>query len=148
MHAFGKLERGGACAKEVPLPSYMSSTSTIKNNHFMNRLHMHLTLNGKSFDALVDTGASMSFVGESVVKFCNEMHIAPDRSTSTTITLGNGSQVEAVERYDLTFESGKEKLQSRFTYLPHLPFNVVVGMDILQSLDFHFDLRKTSSLFK
>jgi hypothetical protein len=135
----------GLCALEKPVPSPPTPPNdrpfTEESDH---RPHVTVQILGELHAALVDTGAAGSFIGDHTRDKCNR-HLRPANPTIQSARMAN-DQVDAItEAYWISLKVGTTTIRGKFHYLPHLPSDIVLGIDILRRYPFTIDLEKGSA---
>jgi hypothetical protein len=98
---------------------------------------------GELHAALVDTGAAGSFIGDHLRDKCYR-HLRPANPTIQSARMAN-DQVHAItEAYWISLKVGTTTIRGKFHYLPHLPSDIVLGIDILRRYPFTIDLGRGS----
>jgi predicted aspartyl protease len=134
-------------------------SSTDKNDYKVNSVSTHVTdiripveMQGKQFTALIDTGASINVMSESVANLIN----APKTATTASITTANNQKQKVLYSTTImckfpTFAPSKGFLLN-FLVIPSLPGHMLLGMEGLTSIGFGMDLEtpgiKIAGIFK
>ncbi|XP_044762512.1 uncharacterized protein LOC123319517 [Coccinella septempunctata] len=95
----------------------------------------------KEFPALLDTGATRSFISSEVAAYCRVVGIQPDYVRDVTTTVANGSSIPIKEIYTAPVRIGSEIMEAKLLLVSDLPINVVLGMDILRTHNFSINLQ-------
>ncbi|XP_046590237.1 GATA zinc finger domain-containing protein 14-like [Neodiprion lecontei] len=70
---------------------------TTDNNRTKSRFHIRIEIHGHEFNALIDTGATHSYLGAEVIQILHNTDTPIDDTLDRTATMGNGTQV-TIER--------------------------------------------------
>ena len=95
----------------------------------------------KEFPALLDTGATRSFISSEVAAYCRVVGIQPDYVRDVTTTVANGSSIPIKEIYTAPVRIMSEIMEAKLLLVSDLPINVVLGMDILRTHNFSINLQ-------
>lgn len=98
------------------------------------RPHVSVTIAGREFAALIDTGAVVTLIGTAVARHLEQSGIM-SVSTPTVVRLANGSCSKSDQSY--RFKGSIQGRDEEFytLYLPTLTSDVVLGIDTLERLD-------------
>jgi len=99
-------------------------------------LLMHpVIVNESKYDALIDTGASISAVSENFLAVIKDfIHSRkPVKSFSVSLSVGNTTKVSVVEQVEFIIEICNKQILWRFYVVPNLNNAIVLGMDFLVS---------------
>jgi len=99
-------------------------------------LLMHpVIVNESKYDALIDTGASISAVSENFLAVIKDfIHSRkPVKSFSVSLSVGNATKVSVVEQVEFIIEICNKQILWRFYVVPNLNNAIVLGMDFLVS---------------
>ncbi|XP_018578275.1 uncharacterized protein LOC108916491 [Anoplophora glabripennis] len=131
MFPVGKLDRNRTVTRPVPFRPSLGS-QTISAHHPDNRPHVPIRIQGKTFLALIDTGAARSYVGDRI----RQLGLHYETATAPAVQLANGNLVTVTEVYQIQFRIRNKEFDERLWYLPNLSSDVVLGMDILRKHNF------------
>jgi hypothetical protein len=124
------IDLGGEPVQPPPIPPNYRQLPE-ESDH---RPHVTVQIRGESYTALVDTGATVSFIGDYLRDKCYR-HLRPVTPTVQSARMANG-QVEAItEAYWISPTMGTTAIQGKF-HLPHLSSDIVLGIDILRRYPF------------
>jgi hypothetical protein len=108
------------------------------------RPHVTVQIRGESYTALVDTGATVSFIEDYLRDKCYQ-HLRTATPTIQSARMANG-QVEAItEAYWISPKIGTTAIQGKFHHLPHLSSDIVLGIDVLRRYPFTINLEGGSA---
>jgi hypothetical protein len=134
------IDLGGEPVQPPPIPPNYRQLPE-ESDH---RPHVTVQIRGESYTALVDTGATVSFIGDYLRDKCYR-HLRPVTPTVQSARMANG-QVEAItEAYWISPTMGTTAIQGKFHHLPHLSSDIVLGIDILRRYPFTIDLEGGSA---
>jgi hypothetical protein len=134
------IDLGGEPVQPPPIPPNYRQLPE-ESDH---RPHVTVQIRGESYTALVDTGATVSFIGDYLRDKCYR-HLRPVTPTVQSARMANG-QVEAItEAYWISLTMGTTAIQGKFHHLPHLSSDIVLGIDILRRYPFTIDLEGGSA---
>jgi hypothetical protein len=134
------IDLGGEPVQSPPIPSNYRPLPE-ESDH---RPHVTVQIRGESYTALVDTGATVSFIGDYLRDKCYR-HLRPVTPNIQSARMANG-QVEAItEAYWISPTIGTTAIQGKFHHLPHLSSDIVLGIDILWRYPFTIDLEEGSA---
>jgi transposase InsO family protein len=108
------------------------------------RPHVNTQILGEWYAALVDTGAAGSFIGDHLRDKCNR-HLRPVAPTIQSARMANGQVDTITEAYWISLRIGTTTIQGKFHHLPHLPSDLVLGIDLLRRYPFSIDLKEGSA---
>jgi transposase InsO family protein len=108
------------------------------------RPHVTTQILGEWYSALVDTGAAGSFIGDSLRDKCYR-HLRPVTPTIQSARMANGQVDTITEAYWISLKIGTRTIQGKFHHLPHLPSDLVLGIDVLRQYPFSIDLKGGSA---
>jgi hypothetical protein len=108
------------------------------------RPHVNTQILGEWYVALVDTGAAGSFIGDHLRDRCNR-HLRPVAPTIQSARMANGQVDTITEAYWISLRIGTTTIQGKFHHLPHLPSDLVLGIDLLRRYPFSIDLKEGSA---
>ncbi|KAH0821074.1 hypothetical protein GEV33_001717 [Tenebrio molitor] len=109
------------------------------------RPHVTVQILGESNAALVDTGVAGSFIGDYPRDKCYR-HLRPASPTIQSASRMANGQVDVItEAYWISLKMGTTTIQGKFHHLPHLPSDIVLGIDILRRYPFTIDLEESSA---
>ncbi|KAJ8930356.1 hypothetical protein NQ314_016853, partial [Rhamnusium bicolor] len=104
-----------------------------------NRPHVKVQMFGRTFSALVDTGAVRSYLGDRIKEVCDQLHIAADDVTVPTAQLANGRLATVTRAYRIDFLIGEDSFSECLFHLTNLSSDLVLGMDILSQYRFQIN---------
>jgi transposase InsO family protein len=108
------------------------------------RPHVNTQILGEWYAALVDTGAAGSFIGDHLREKCNR-HLRPVTPTIQSARMANGQVDTITEAYWISLQIGTTSIRGKFHHLPHLPSDLVLGIDLLRRYPFSIDLKEGSA---
>jgi len=88
---------------------------------------------GHTFDALLDSGSSRSFITQEVGQLCGERG-HPSQDLTTPIRLANGAEAPIREWYSIPIKVGQTQTTQTFGVMPNLTLNVLIGIDLMARL--------------
>jgi len=92
-----------------------------------------ISILGRRYKALLDSGSMKSFVSTAVEKHCYANHYRP-QDTGIPIRLANGAETAVDAWYNIPVEIGQVKTTQQFGVMPDLTVDVLIGVDILAQL--------------
>ncbi|XP_064467809.1 uncharacterized protein LOC135378652 [Ornithodoros turicata] len=96
---------------------------------------------GKDVAGLVDTGATVSLIGDTIHGWCPERNISV-RTTRTRLRLASDAVVPAGGAVRLTLAVDGHRVRQRFVYLPGLAGAMILGRDFIIRMGLVLDLRR------
>ena len=110
------------------------------------RLATLLTKNGKSLPALVDSGADVSLISDSALKFLYPFRQLLLKPVTETITAINKTALNVMGSINLSFDNTKKPLN--FIVVPDVNHQLIIGMDSMLKGDAELNVvRKTFKWF-
>ncbi|KAH0817242.1 hypothetical protein GEV33_005550 [Tenebrio molitor] len=91
-----------------------------------------------------NTGAAGSFIGDHLRDKCYR-HLRPVTPTIQSARMANGQVDTITEAYWIRLKIGTTTIRGKFHHLPHLPSDIVLGIDLLRRYPFTIDLKKGSA---
>ena len=98
-----------------------------------NRPHVAVTLFGTVYDALLDTGAVSTFIGQEVATVLRQRNVAPVSAPQVRIRMAHGDIVPSAGTYNLEMKIGDVPVTVRAAVFPTLTTAMVLGMDFLHA---------------
>ncbi|XP_064460245.1 uncharacterized protein LOC135370435 [Ornithodoros turicata] len=95
----------------------------------------------KDVAALVDTGAAVSLIGDTIHDWCRERNISV-RTTRTCLRPASDAVVPAGGAVRLTLTVDGQRVRQRFIYLPGLAGLMILGRDFIIRMGLVLDLRR------
>jgi len=92
-----------------------------------------ISIFGRRYKALLDSGSMKSFISTAVEGHCYANHYR-SQGTGIPIRLANGAETSVDAWYNIPVEIGKVKTVQQFGVMPDLTVDVLVGVDILAQL--------------
>jgi len=92
-----------------------------------------ISILGRRYKALLDSGSMKSFVSMAVEKHCHANHYRP-QGTGMPIRLANGTETSVDEWYNIPVEVGRVKTVQQFGVMPDLTVDVLIGIDVMAQL--------------
>lgn len=111
---------------------YLEEAACVKQDP---RPHISISIRGRTFSALLDTGATSSYVNTNTALFLESLGLIP-RHTSAKTTLANGSSSNVSTVYWIELECGKQNISHDFMRLDGMTCEVLFGIDILDQLGY------------
>jgi hypothetical protein len=108
------------------------------------RPHVTTQILGEWYAALVDTGAAGSFIGDHLRDKCNR-HLRPVTPTIQSARMAYGQVDTITEAYWISLQIGTTTIRGKYHHLPHLPSDLVLGIDLLRRYPFSIDLKEGSA---
>ncbi|XP_055837929.1 uncharacterized protein LOC129906276 [Episyrphus balteatus] len=99
------------------------------------RYFIPIVINGLQLSALIDTGATKSFINKKVRRLLKKKKV-PMRDLPHSVRMANGAPVYSNEHYNVSICIGNEEVQGELTYFKQLKQDVILGMDLLNLFDF------------
>jgi hypothetical protein len=91
-----------------------------------------------------NTGAAGSFIGDHLRDKCYR-HLRPVTPTIQSARMANGQVDTITDAYWIRLKIGTTTIRGKFHHLPHLPSDIVLGIDLLRRYPFTIDLKKGSA---
>ena len=129
----GKRERGCTASRPQQRPSDETSPIIVPLKFPDNRPHVSVTLFDIVYDALLDTGAAGTFIGNEAVTLLNQRNVLPLVAPRVLTRMANGDIIPSVGSYSLEMKIGGIPVNIRAAYLPNLATAMVLGMDFLHA---------------
>lgn len=92
--------------------------------------HVSVYVLGMDVHALIDTGGSLSLIGDTVFELCRARGVK-FRKCSTRLQVANGVVVQARGAVRLRISYASRKCRQRFTYCPGLAVPMILGRDFI-----------------
>jgi len=92
-----------------------------------------ISILGRCYKALLDSGSMKSFVSATVEKHCYANRYRP-QGTGTPIRLANGAETSVHAWYNVPVKIGQTKTVQQFGVMPDLTVDVLIGVDIMAQL--------------
>jgi len=89
---------------------------------------------GRRFKALLDSGSMKSFISTAVEKHVHTNHYRP-QGTGMPIRLANGTETSVDKWYGIPIEIGRARTVQLFGAMPDLTVDVLVGVDVMTDLN-------------
>lgn len=99
------------------------------------RYFIRVTIQGQDFQALIDTGATQSFINTAMRQKFQQIRV-PVRYQRNTIHLANGHAIDTREYYNTTFYFGEKPITLEVAYMKELVEDAIFGIDFLKKTDF------------
>lgn len=106
------------------------------------RPHINISIYGKQFSALLDTGATSSYINSATAKFIEAQGIIP-RHISAKTTLANGTSSELSSVYWIEMICDGVFISHDLMRLDGMSCDVLFGVDILQKLSYNLQQNRT-----
>lgn len=146
----GKLRRDAALERSpVSQPLLTKATSTVNRKdgntqpdleHVINtmectdsRPHIQVTLEGRTFLALIDTGAVIDLIGNEVATFLEENGYTSHES-AMHLRMADGSNVITQQEYGIVGQVANRWYSWNAVYVPTLTTNLIFGMNSILKL--------------
>ena len=105
-----------------------------------NRPCIKVRIGQKTCNALIDTGATHSFIADDVAAYCRTMGLPKVQPTLSSVKLASQKIVHLVEAYQVRMTIGSTTFTKVMPHLPQLVTDVVIGMDLLLQFQAQIDL--------
>lgn len=105
-----------------------------------NRPCIKVRIGQKTCNALIDTGATHSFIADDVAAYCRTMGLPKVQPTLSSVKLASQKIVHLVEAYQVRMTIGSTTFTKVIPHLPQLVTDVVIGMDLLLQFQAQIDL--------
>lgn len=128
----GKLNSSTPARRPEVLPVHSASE---------NRPYITLYVQGKPFTALVDTGSVSSFVGPTVTRYLDKTGIPSQDSECRAARVIDGRPIHVTKKYELEVGLEDEVRTHQFLHIPAMNYDMLLGMDFLQTMDLHMNFR-------
>ena len=137
----GSEKNSRAAVAQVTEQASLASTEAA----IINKLVIQVSIKGKIYDALLDTGATQSLLSK---KTADECKLISENQESSLIRTADNSLVETSLKYSVTLTlpqfSSSINVPLKLTLLPSLSFPVLIGMDFLAKAGCIIDLNKNT----
>lgn len=100
---------------------------TTDNNKTESRFHIRIEIHGHEFNALIDTGATHSYLGAEVIQILHNTDTPIDDTPDRTATMGNGTQVTIEGAVTLPIRLGNITKKINFGLIPNLGSQGIIG---------------------
>lgn len=121
--------------REQEIPNIIATTITEDP-----RLKMNIKLGKYVFQALIDTGAVRSYIGDNVIHKCRNM-LRKIRHTPQKARLANNHIVQISGEYEGQCEVQQLVLSGIFLHLPALSSDIIIGMDLLREWNISINIQ-------
>ncbi|XP_044766949.1 uncharacterized protein LOC123322930 [Coccinella septempunctata] len=128
--AVGKLSRERFATRPCPTP-VPSASCAVTEHQGDRRPHLNVGIFGKVFRALLDTGASRSYFGDTVMELCKAKRLPTTQERIPNALLADGSIAKIPLSVKLPLSIQGESYEMPLMYLPGLSHDVLLGMDFL-----------------
>lgn len=108
------------------------------------RPHIPIVILNRTYEALIDTGAAASLIGDEIARRCEEAGLSQQHVTNEIVVVANGRTVKIPSAYKILIENPRFHLIVYMSYLPGLVEDVVLGMDLLRYIGVKLDLSTNS----
>ncbi|XP_039965319.1 uncharacterized protein LOC120777850 [Bactrocera tryoni] len=98
------------------------------------RYYLPITVAGMQIEALVDTGATLTYIGKELQRHLDNHQIKARRQTRR-IQLANQTYIPSTKMYPVAIELGNKSTRLLVSALPTLSEHVILGMDFLRKRD-------------
>ncbi|KAK2575323.1 hypothetical protein KPH14_000816 [Odynerus spinipes] len=102
-------------------------------------LFLTIFIEGRPIRALIDTGASRTFLGPSAVGIVRELGISIETARPIRVRTATGQQVHSRKEVGLTLTVGAKTAGLRARILPRLGLECVLGIDFLRTFGVNID---------
>lgn len=107
------------------------------------RIFIEIEIYGRTWPALIDTGATQSVVNDSIEKWLRELGI-PLCERNSQLEMADGSRTNALKSAYLPVRAGSKLVVLLFDVLPCMPYSVVLGTDYLSRVGAKLDLSENT----
>lgn len=113
-----------------------------------NRMFVNVEIFNNSFQALIDTGACVSYIGNEVAEFLQGKGVRPKKITGrSSAALADGSVVPVKECFEFPFAVQGVDYAGNWCLVPSLTSVMIIGMDMLESMGARIDVVKRRITF-
>lgn len=120
---------------KIPNASQVTINSSIALNDI--RPHIEVIIKGRTFKALIDSGANSSFIGKRALDWIKEKHF-PYKFVNSKTTLANGTKLPSNFSYKIPLSVNDSEIIHEFLTLDGLAEDVLLGMDLLDRIGFKY----------
>lgn len=106
------------------------------------RPYVQVWIQDRPFLALIDSGASRSFIGQEVVSLCTKLKLKPlqnIRPSPPSAVMADGTVVPVPSAYKFNFNVETHLMEAVFLFLPALTVDIILGVDVLATYGFSID---------
>lgn len=121
-------------------PTALSSVDT--------RLFVELQVCNRVFNALVDTGATRSYVGPHLAAFLEAEGYSISRDNRTAVQLADGTARNTDGQVTFPASIGTRVMVGPWEYLPSLSTEAIIGLDLLVKFQFQINLANGTLQFR
>ena len=89
-----------------------------------------IVIQGVTFNAVIDTGSTRSFINEDMVKLCKNCNFKI-KKCNNLIRMANGEVIEISEEFVIPLKYKEQENLEIFWYLPGTKFSILLGLDFL-----------------
>lgn len=127
----GVMSRNCKCERNS-LNSYDNKLNNITDTVKDVRPRLRVRIGKTEYMALINTGASLSYIGPTIVKWCKRRNIRRRWSADVSIIVADGREMNLQESFFIPLEVNNQLLTYEFRHISGLPFEVVLGVDFLK----------------
>uniref|UniRef100_A0A0K8VSD9 Peptidase A2 domain-containing protein n=1 Tax=Bactrocera latifrons TaxID=174628 RepID=A0A0K8VSD9_BACLA len=124
----------GRATPSKPSTTALKATIPYPEGKQDGRYYLPITVEGMQIEALVDTGATLTYIGKEFQRHLVRHKIKARRQTRR-IQLANQTYIPSTEMYPVTVELGNKSTYLLVSALPTLSEHVILGMDFLRKRD-------------
>lgn len=101
-----------------------------------------IELDGRAVPAIVDSGATSTYLGDAGIKFAERLGYRSRRVASTATTIANGEKIECNKEFTLTLTLKHVTRKLAIRHFARLPVPLLLGLDALSALGMVVDHRR------
>lgn len=133
-----ELKRPLTVQQTIDVPS---AQDQLKANHSHdNRLWVTVRILGKEMQALIDTGASTSFVSSEVANYYRQREKCSTSKVRTNIRLADGSIVKSNQGIHMPMTINNQEHKLKFLVMSRTCHSIILGMDALSIFKAQIDI--------
>jgi len=123
-----------------------STTLCASDNLNTNKLTplVNLNINSQTFESLLDTGASHSFISKSIV---DTLNMKTSKSSLSHVTIGNSSKTLVEGTYRINIKLDDKPYAWKFLVLSTLPVDIILGADFINNARIVIDIHSNSYFY-
>ena len=119
-----------------------TSVALINNKIAMIKNKVNLKVEGQTFEALIDTGATLSVISEHAISQLKLIPLEPtDLSEINSCTLANGTEIPIKHKVMLSVTLGSTTIKTKFYILTNSYIDVIIGCDVLEQIGANIDFK-------
>lgn len=132
----GKLIRDCDLTRPTQVPDTPASSCCLTDP----RPYVKVRIHGREFEALIDTGAVKSYLGDNIARYCEQLGIEPEKAPVGLARLADGRFSETPTAYRIKLRMLGTDITELIYHLPNLSSELILGMDILRGNNVKLEL--------